>query len=686
MGASVGDGVEMPVGSPAATTAAAAASLDVRLLGPMTIRRDGVALTLPSSRKVRALFAYLAMAPQPVTRSRLCELLWDVPNDPRGELRWCLSKLRRLVDTPERRRIETAGDTIRLDLSDCTVDVVLIAEATQSGIEVLDAQRLGVLSALFVGDLLDDLDMDRSPHFNAWLTAERRRFRARHTAVLEHLARRAPEEDVLGHLDKWLELAPFDLSVHELMLRALARRGRISDAEAHLATTIRLFESEGLDAAPLRQAWRTARTQATPTSTTVRSHDAIPAPATATGGDPAAAISPVASRRASIAVMPFVDRTLGRGAYADGLVHDVITRLAKLRSLFVIAQGTVFALQERRVDPDTAARTLNVDYIVTGSVQTEGPNIAVAVELAETRTARIVWAEVFIRSLGEAIVAFDEIGNRIVASIASEVESVERNRAILKPPNSLDAWEAHHRGLWHMYRFNKADNEQARHLFEVAVRLDPTFARAYAGLSFTHWQNAFQGWAPREPESDLAFDAAGRSLMADDRDPAAHWAMGRALWLRNQHSQSVGELETAVELSPNFAAGHYALAFVRSQAGDAAAAINASDYSRHLSPFDPLLFAMLGARAMALVRLQDFEGAAEWGARAVARPNAHPHVLAIGAYSQALAGRLDDARLCAAAIRKVLPHYSIEDFFRAFRFDETGMRLFREGAKHLDMA
>jgi hypothetical protein len=198
----------------------------------------------------------------------------------------------------------------------------------------------------------------------------------------------------------------------------------------------------------------------------------------------------------------------------------------------------------------------------------------------------------------------------------------------------------------------------------MAVRLDPTFARAYAGLSFTHWQNAFQGWAPRELEADLAFDAAGRSLMTDDRDPAAHWAMGRALWLRNQHGQSVGELEMAIELSPNFAAGHYALAFVRSQAGDARTAID----------------------AMALVRLQDFEGAADWGSRAAARPNAHPHVLAIGAYSQALAGRMDDAQINAAAIRRALPNYSADDFFRAFRFDETGMTLFRKGARLLDMA
>ena len=83
-----------------------------------------------------------------------------------------------------------------------------------------------------------------------------------------------------------------------------------------------------------------------------------------------------------------------------------------------------------------------------------------------------------------------------------------------------------------MYRFNRADNERARHFFEMAVHLDPTFARAHAGLSFTHFQSAFQHWAPREGEIDRAFETAGQSLIVDDRDPAAHWAMGRALWLR----------------------------------------------------------------------------------------------------------------------------------------------------------
>jgi len=85
-------------------------SIQIRMLGALTIYRNGAAVALPASRKVRALFAYLALAPTPVLRSRLCELLWDVPNDPRGELRWCLSKIRSLVDDGDRQRVHTRGD------------------------------------------------------------------------------------------------------------------------------------------------------------------------------------------------------------------------------------------------------------------------------------------------------------------------------------------------------------------------------------------------------------------------------------------------------------------------------------------------------------------------------------------------------------------------------------------------
>jgi TolB-like protein len=396
-----------------------------------------------------------------------------------------------------------------------------------------------------------------------------------------------------------------------------------------------------------------------------------------------------APRRASIAVMPFVDRSgvaSVRGGAPDALAHDVITRLAKLRSLFVIAQGTVFALRERGIGPEEAGRILKVDYIASGSVRRTGKRLLVEVELAETRTNRIVWTERFDRTLDDAFLILNEIGDSIVASIASEIETVERNRAILKPPNSLDAWEAYHRGLWHMYRFDKADNEQARHFFEMALRLDPTFARAYAGLSFTHWQNAFQGWAERGPEAERAFAVAEQSLMADDRDPAAHWAMGRALWLRKRHDQSLAELEQAVELSPNFALAHYNLAFVNSTTGDPNAAVPSSDHARNLSPFDPMLFGMFGARAMALVRLGRFDEAADWGVKAAARPNAFAHISAIAACSLALAGRLDEARAHVAAIQQMLPYYRVDDLITAMQFPPDAKRLFLKGAKRIGFA
>jgi DNA-binding SARP family transcriptional activator len=680
--ANVAGGVEMPVESALPGPTRATPSIEVRMLGPLTIRRHGVALTLPASRKVRALFAYLSLAPRAVARSQLCDLLWDVPNDPRGELRWCLSKIRGLVDEPGRRRVDTQADTVRLDLADCFVDAIEIARAVQEGIGTIASERLRTLAALFAGDFLDGLEIGRSPAFNGWLMAQRRRFRGCHAALLEHLVGGVPDDEALGYLEKWLELAPFDRRVHELFLNALARCGRIREGEEHLAATTRLFEAEGLDCTPIRDAWRSARAlgDGSPRAR------AAALPVTAAAGSRRDDIVTLAPRRASIAVMPLVDRspaTGARGGAADALAHDVITRLAKLRSLFVIAQGTVFALHERRIGPDEAGRMLNVDYVVSGSVQRQGKRLTVTVELAETRTARIVWAEIFDQKLDDAFLVLEEIGNRIVASIANEIETIERNRAILKPPNSLDAWEAHHRGLWHMYRFSKSDNEQARHFFETAVRLDPTFARAFAGLSFTHFQNAFQGWTKREPEVDRAFEAAGQSLMADDRDPAAHWAMGRALWLRGRHDQSVIELEQAIDLSPNFALGHYTLAFVHSQAGDPRAAISSSDHSRHLSPFDPLLFGMLGARAMALVRLGRFEEAADWGVKAAARPNAHAHILAIAAYSLALAGRRDEARAYLASIHKTLPRYRIDDFLTAMQFAPEGERLFREAAKRI---
>ena len=219
-------------------------SIEVRMLGPLSVSRHGTALSLPASRKVRGLLAYLLLSPHPVQRSQLCELLWDVPNDPRGELRWSLSKIRGVVDEPARPRVDTRGDTVALDLTDALIDAIEVARAAND-IAALSVERLRSLAAMFAGDFLEGLEIDRSPAFNSWVTAQRRQFRGYRAALLEQLVRIAPDTEVLSHLEQWLVLAPFDPHVHELLLNTLARHGQIREGEEHLTAAVRLFEVRG---------------------------------------------------------------------------------------------------------------------------------------------------------------------------------------------------------------------------------------------------------------------------------------------------------------------------------------------------------------------------------------------------------------------------------------------------------
>lgn len=656
-------------------------SLHIRLLGPVRVLRDGVEVRLPRSRKVRALLGFLALESLPKSRSRLCDLLWEIPNDPRGELRWCLSKLRGVLDQGRRRVLTTPESLIALDLSDCLVDAVAVERLAQNDITSAASEQLAAAIALFGGDLLDGLTVEGA-ELMGWLVACRQRYRALHTALVGEMAlREAPDSEArLRWLETWLELAPFDHRAHEAMVETLIKTGHPRQAQDHVNRTIRAFEQEGLDWGPVRAAWQSARLEGKNLATVEMTSAALSPPLVAT---PEAGLP----RPGSVLIMPFGHHTPGLDQLASGLTEELVTRLAKLRVLFVIARGTSYALQARGLDAQEAARLLNVEYVVSGTVRRQGDGLAIHVELAHSQDAGIVWADRADAMGAEPLGFLDATVDRIVAAIAEQIEQAECKRAISKPPSSLDAWESYHRGLWHMYLFTGSDNQTAQQYFQTALALDPSFARAHAGLSFTHFQNVFLNLkADRQYETMQALESATRSVASDDRDPAAHWAMGRALWLRGESAEAVTELERSVELGPSFALGHYTLGFLHSQAGDPQTAIAACDTSRELSPFDPLQFAMLASRALAHIRLGQSEQAAEWAVKAVGRPNAHVHILAIAATSLSLCGRRDPARALVARIRSGLPGYDIEAFLRSFRFPPEAERLFRRAAKPIGLA
>ena len=381
----------------------------------------------------------------------------------------------------------------------------------------------------------------------------------------------------------------------------------------------------------------------------------------------------------SVAVLPFLALSSDpdHGLISDGLTHDIITRLGRARWLFVSGRGSVFQFRANPRDANSRdtgdiANKLGVRYVVEGSVQFVGRRVRVNAALNDTAARSELWAEQFTGSLDDIFTLQDEIATAIVGSVETEIEQAERQRTLLTPENSLDAWSAYHRGCWHMYQFTPEGYDRAEHFFKRAIELGPNSPRPFAGLSFVQWQRVFLELSrDRAGRIEQAFEQAWQSLSCDPRDPLGHWALGRAFLLREDLPQAIQELETAVQLNPSFAVGQYSLSFALMHAGDSAASTANVIKARRLSPYDPLRFAMLCVQANNLAMQGQAEQAADLTAKAVRQPNAHYHILAFAAFCHALAGQKTAARSYISQLQTTRPAYTCTDFFRAFPFQQA---------------
>lgn len=638
----------------------------LRVLGGFQLARaDGQVLELPS-RKARMLLAFVALnAPRSVSRERLAGLLWGDGGDRQAlhSLRQCLLELRRLGERAGGDLLHSDRESVALALPAGCVDALAVErlahEATPGSLRAAAAICAGVVLPGAEAGLED---------FDTWLAGERARFARIAAGVFSRLTASCEAQSdwasVGSAAERWLALDPACEEAHRALMRAHIATGRRSDAIRQYrdcAEAVRRYldaEPEEATTALLRRI-RTGTGAAPPVAVSVMTVEEI--------HEPELRAAPV---KPSLAVLPFA--TLGGpaegGGFADALALDILSRLSRLRSLFVIAPGSSFRFRDAPADPRSVGRTLGVRYLVTGTVRIHGGRLRLSVELVEAGTESIVWSDVLDRRLDDVFAIQDELTTRVAASLEAEIEMAEIRRALMRDPASLDAWGAYHRGLWHMFRFTRDDNEAARGFFQQAVRLDPFCARAHAGLSFTHFQDAFlHRIADHAVETDRAYRFAEQSVALDERDPTAHWVLGRALWLLKRQDDAVEELNVAVDLNPNFALGHYTIAFVQAQGGDTATALRAVDLAQRLSPIDPLLFGMLGVRALACLNLGEYAQAAVWGERAAGRPNAHVHIHAIAAFCDALADRHDEARAYAHRIRQTAPSYRCADFLLAFR-------------------
>ena len=205
------------------------ATLSIGILGDFRVQRRGVDIVLPRSKKTRALLAYLAVEGRPQRRERLCELFWELPDDPRGSLRWSLSKIRQAVDDGFCKRLVADRETVRLDRDGLDVDLAHVLPIQRNDLSALPTERLQAAAAAFRGRFLDDLPLPRCPEFEAWRVARGEEVELKRLAILRELVDRLCDrpDEALVHARVLLRLNPDDPEIaSEIEQLATAARNR----------------------------------------------------------------------------------------------------------------------------------------------------------------------------------------------------------------------------------------------------------------------------------------------------------------------------------------------------------------------------------------------------------------------------------------------------------------------------
>ncbi len=401
-------------------------------------------------------------------------------------------------------------------------------------------------------------------------------------------------------------------------------------------------------------------------------------PASARDGAPAPEAVQPQQAKPSIAVLPF--RLIGvagpHAAIADALPHELISELSRLRWLFVIARGSSFRF--RGGDPDMAqiGGALGVRYCLSGMVEVAGGDIAVTVELADTRDGGVLWGERFAAKLDDVYSVRRQIVANIIAALEIQIPLHEAQQAQLKGPENLDAWSAYHLGLQHLFRFNARDNEAAAAMFERALALEPGFGRAHAGLSSARFQDAFIQYKDDLAVARKAARAhAEKAVELDPLDPFANFVMGRVHWIENDIAGGSAWLDRAVRQSPNYAQGIYARAWADAVAGRSGPSRERIDLALSLSPLDPLRYGMVGVRAFACFTDGDLEEAARFADEAARTPGAHVLIAMIAAAAHEANGDRAKAQAWAENARARMPGVGRREFFLSFPFEHAETRL-----------
>jgi TolB-like protein/tetratricopeptide (TPR) repeat protein len=357
----------------------------------------------------------------------------------------------------------------------------------------------------------------------------------------------------------------------------------------------------------------------------------------------------------SIAVLPFANMSSDpeQEYFADGIVEEIVTALSRVRWLFVIARSSSSTYKGRAVDVKQVGRELGVRYVLEGSVRKSRDRVRITAQLIDATTGAHLWADRFDGALEDIFDLQDRTTEAVVGAIEPKLEQSEIERAKRKPTDSLDAYDFYLRGIANYYPATREESEEMLRLLKRAADLDPKFAAAHGLAAWCFARRKGFGWIDdrkREIAETAHLARRAADLGNDDALPLA-WAAFALALVCGELDEATGLIDRALGLNANLAIGWGSSGWLRVWRGEPDVAIEHLARAMRLSPLGPMTGEAQSATAHAHFFAGRYEEASRWAGKTVLENPRVPGGVRILAASNALAGRVSEARV---AVRRLL--------------------------------
>ena len=364
----------------------------------------------------------------------------------------------------------------------------------------------------------------------------------------------------------------------------------------------------------------------------------------------------------SIAVLRFenLSQDVEQQYFADGLAEDIITRLSRLRWLFVSARNSSFTFRGKALDVREIGRALGVRYVLNGSVRRSDKRLRIAAQLSDAATGRQVWAERYDVELADFFAIQDQIAESVIGAVEPQLYAAEHQRVQSRRPESLDAWGYVMRAMPFAWTWLSAkDIATAQDLLKRALEIRPDYPRALSLLAWSRAAAYQLGWSQLQETIEEARALARKAIRTDPDDPWPHFAAGYAYAVSRRFEEAVAELTEAIDLNPSFAFAHMIFGCAYGYGGMPDDGLHHLAMATRLSPRDFTRSAHLSTCGLCHFVAGRFDQAADCERRAV---DLHPDfgtAWRTYAASAGMAGRREEAARALKEAKRLQPSLSL---------------------------